>query len=169
MLHHDEVKVSLLKIGLGLLVAGIIWTALIFDEAEKAYDSVLLKQNTSFELESEFVGEDIGFYKIHMIEFAGEEIFIQVLDTKDNVVQEEKIQTRMSVGYFDFDEDGIYKIKISNISKAPVELQLEFGNTNSKKMAPSGILILVGAVTIMVMSYIRIKNYKIEQPEENIS
>ena len=169
MRRHDEVKVSLFKIGLGLLVAGIIWTALIFDEAEKMHDSVLLKHNTSFGLESEFVGEDVGFYKIHMVEFAGEEVFIQVLDAKDNVIREEKIQTRMSVGYFDFAEDGVYKVKVLNISKASVELQVEFGNTNSKKMTPSGVLILVGAVTMMVMAYIRIKNYKIEQPEENIS
>ena len=147
----------------------MVWTALIFDESEKVFDTVLLKENRSFELKSEFVGEDIGFYKIHMTEFTGEEIFIQILDTKDNVIQEEKIQTRMSVGYFNFDEDGTYKVKVTNISKTPVDLQLEFGNTNSKKMTPSGILILAGAVTIMAMSYIKIKNYKIEQPEENIS
>ena len=44
-------------------------------------------------------------------------IFVQVLDTKDNVIQEQKIQTKMSVGYFDFIEDGTYTVKITNISK----------------------------------------------------
>ena len=31
-------------------------------------------------------------------------MFVQILDTKDNIIQEEKIQTKMSVGYFDFDD-----------------------------------------------------------------
>jgi hypothetical protein len=36
-------------------------------------------------------------------------------------------------------------------------------------MIPAGVLILVGAITIIVISYLKIKNYKIEQPDENIS
>ena len=36
-------------------------------------------------------------------------------------------------------------------------------------MLPSGIMVLVGALVMMIISYMKIKNYKIEQPEENIS
>jgi hypothetical protein len=36
-------------------------------------------------------------------------------------------------------------------------------------MFPSGIMILVGAVLIIITSYFKIKNYKIEHPEANIS
>ena len=75
----------------------------------------------------------------------------------------------MSVGYFDFNEDGMYLVKITNISKNSIDIQTEFGNTNSQKMLPSGIIVLVGAIVMMIMSYMKIKNYKIEQPEENIS
>ena len=75
----------------------------------------------------------------------------------------------MSVGYFDFNEDGIHTIKVTNISKNPIDLQVEFGNTNSQKMVIAGVLILVGAVVMMIMSYMKIKNYNIEQPDENIS
>ena len=75
----------------------------------------------------------------------------------------------MSVGYFDFKEDGEYTIKITNIAKNSITTEIEFGNTNSKKMYASGIMILVGAITMIAMSYLKIKNYKIEQPEENIS
>jgi len=104
-----------------------------------------------------------------MPEFTGEEVFVQVLDTKDNVIREERIQTKMSVGYFDFNEDGTHTVKVTNISKNQINLQVEFGNTNSLQMIPAGVLILVGAVIIIVMSYLKIKNYKIEQPDENIS
>ncbi|MFB5619914.1 MAG: hypothetical protein ACE5RC_02110 [Nitrosopumilus sp.] len=162
-------KVSPLKIGLILVIIGMVWTALIFDETGKKHDSIILKESSSFETKSEFSGTDIGYFKIYMPEFSGEEVFVQILDTKDNVIQEEMVQTKMSVGYFGFSEDGEHTIKITNIAKNPINLQIEFGNTNSQKMLPSGIMILVGAVVIMIVSYFKIKNYNIEQPEENIS
>ena len=162
-------KLSLFKIGLVLVIIGIVWTSLIFVDTEKTFEEVLLKQSTSFELESEFVGSDIGFYKVYMPEFSGEEVFVQILDIRDNVIQEQKIQTKMSVGYFDFNGDGTYTAKITNISKNPIDLQVEFGNTNSQEMIPAGILILVGAITMIVMSYLKIKNHNMAQPDENIS
>ena len=98
-----------------------------------------------------------------------EEIFVQILDPNENVIQEQIIQTKMSVGYFDFDKNGEYTIKITNISKNSIDIEIEFGNTNSQKMIPSGVITLVGAITMMIFAYIKIKNYKIEHPEENIS
>ena len=161
-------KVSLFKLGLGLTIIGIIWISFVFAETEKTQGTILLKQSNSFELKSEFTGVDIGFYRVYMPEFAGEEVFVQILDTKDNVIREELIQTKMSVGYFDFYEDGTHTIKVTNISKNQINLQVEFGNTKSQEMTPAGILILAGAVTMIVRSYLKIKNYKIEQPDENI-
>ena len=151
-----------------LIIIGIIWISFVFAETEKTQGTILLKQSNSFELKSEFTGVDIGFYRIYMPEFSGEEVFIQILDTKDNVIREELIRTKMSVGYFDFYEDGTHTIKVTNISKNQINLQVEFGNTKSQEMTPAGILILAGAVTMIVRSYLKIKNYKIEQPDENI-
>lgn len=162
-------KISPFKIGLVLVIVGMIWTAFIFDETEKKYDSILLKESNSFETKLEYSGEDIGYFKLYMPEFAGEEIFIQILDPKDNVIQEQMVQTKMSVAYFNFNEDGEHTLKITNIAKNSIDLQTEFGNTNSQKMFPPGIIILVGSLMMMIMSYVKIKNYKIEQPEENIS
>lgn len=158
----------LFKLGLVLTIIGIIWISFVFAETEKTQGTILLKQSNSFELKSEFTGVDIGFYRIYMPEFSGEEVFIQILDTKDNVIREELIRTKMSVGYFDFYEDGTHTIKVTNISKNQINLQVEFGNTKSQEMTPAGILILAGAVTMIVRSYLKIKNYKIEQPDENI-
>ena len=162
-------KISPFKIGLVLVVVGMIWTAFIFDETEKKYDSIVLKESSSFETKLSFSGIDIGYFKLYMPEFAGEEVFVQILDPKENIIQEQMVQTKMSVAYFDFNEDGEYTIKITNVAKNPIDLQVEFGNTNSQKMYPSGILILVGALVMMIISYLKIKNYNIEQPEENIS
>jgi len=88
------VKVSLLKLGFGLTIVGIIWISLIFVETEKIQDTILLKQSNSFELKLEFTGADIGFYRVYMPEFSGEEVFVQILDTKDNVIQKEEIHTK---------------------------------------------------------------------------
>jgi len=162
-------RISPLKAGTVLMIIGIIWISILFVEAEKAQDSILLKQSSFFELKSKFVGTDIGYYKILIPEFVGDKIFVQILDPKNNIIQEEKIQTKMSVGYFDFSKNGIYTIKITNISKNQIDLQIEFGNTNSQEMIPAGILIVIGAVIIIVISYLKIRNYKIEQPDENIS
>jgi hypothetical protein len=162
-------KISPFKIGLVLVIIGMVGVSLIFNETEKTHDSVLLKESNSFKTKSELTGSDIGYYKFYMPEFSGEEIFVQILDTKDNIIQEQKVQTKMSVGYFDFSENGIYTLKVTNISKNPINLQMEFGNTNSQKMYPTGIMILAGALLMIITSYFKIKNYKIAHPEENIS
>ena len=162
-------KISLLKLGLGLTIIGIIWISFIFVETEKIHDTILLKQSNSLELKLEFTGADIGFYRVYMPEFSGEEVFLQILDTKDNVIQEQNIHTKMSVGYFDFNENGAHTVKVTNISKNQINVQIEFGNTNSLQMIPAGVLILVGSLTMIIMGYLKIKNYKIEQPDENIS
>jgi hypothetical protein len=162
-------KISPFKISLILIITGMVWISLIFNETEKMHDSILLKQSNSIEVKSEFSGVDIGYYKLYMPEFTGEEVFVQILDTGDNVIEEQRIHTKMSVGYFDFNENGIYTVKITNISKNQIDLQIEFGNTNSQKMIPAGITILVGSLGMMIVSYMKIKNYNIEQPEENIS
>lgn len=162
-------KISPFKISLVLVIVGIIWISLVFNGTEKIHDSILLKQSNSIEVKLEFSDADIGYYKLYMPEFAGEEVFVQVLDSSDNVIEEQKVQTKMSVEYFDFNENGTYTVKITNISKNQIDLQIEFGNTNSQKMIVGGIMILVGALGIMMGSYMKIKNYKIAQPEENIS
>ena len=76
---------------------------------------------------------------------------------------------RSSVGYFDFNEDGEYTVKVTNLAKNQINLELEFANTNSKEMIPPGIMILGGSIAMIIMSYLKIKNYKMAQPDENIS
>src|SRR3989338_1369159 len=104
-----------------------------------------------------------------MPEFVGNQIFVQILDRNQNIISEEIIQTKMSVGYFDFEKSGSYTAKITNPSENQINLQIEFGDANSENMISPGVMILVGAVMIIVSSYMKLKNYSIEQPDENIS
>ena len=162
-------KVTLLKIGLVLVILGAIWISIIFVNAEKVNDTFFLKQSSSFESKIMLEKPDIGFYKIYIPDFNGEQVFVQILDIRDNVVKEQIIQTKMSVGYFDFDDEGTHTLKITNVSKNSISVDIEFGNTNSQEMIPGGILLFFGAMTVIVMSYLKIKNYNIAQPDENIS
>jgi len=162
-------RISSFKIGLVLVVIGMIWISGIFNETEKNHDSTLLKKSNSIESKLEFSGMGIGYYKIYMPDFSNENVFVQILDKNLNVIQEQKINTKFSVAYFDFDKDGTYTIKVSNISKNSVNLQIEFGDTNSQKMIAPGIMVVMGSLIIMLISYLKIKNYNIEQPDENIS
>lgn len=162
-------KVSLFKLSLVLVIIGSIWISFIFNETEKTQESVLLKQSDSLELKSKFVGDDIGYYKVYMPEFSADDIFVQIRDNNDNIIQEQSIQTKMSVGYFDFNEDGTYTVKATNISENQIMIQIEFGNTNSQRMIPAGILLVLGVFVLIVISYVKLKNYNIAQPDENIS
>ena len=162
-------KISAFKIGLVLVIIGMIWVAVIFNETEKNHEEALLKKSNSIESKLELIGADIGYYKIYMPEFNNESVFVQILDKNLNIIQEQKVNTKFSVAYFDFDRDGVYTIKVSNISDNSIDVQIEFGDTHSQKMVAPGIMILVGSLIMMLISYLKIKNYNIEQPDENIS
>ena len=141
----------------------------VFLQGDRISEEIVLKSNNSHDIELNFDGKGIGYYKIFMPEFAGNQVFIHILDKNQNIISEEIVQTKMSVGYFDFEKSGIYTAKITNPSENQINLQVEFGDANSENMIPPGVMILVGGVMIIVSSYMRLKNYKIEQPDENIS
>lgn len=162
-------NLSLFKIGIILAISAIIWISIVFLEANKISEEFLVEPSNSHSIKLDFTGKDIGYYKVFMPEFTGEEMFIQILDNKGNIISEQSVQTKLSVGYFEFEKSGKYTVKIVNISEIPVNLRIEFGNTNAQNMIPAGIIVLVGAVIIIISSYMKLKNYKIEQPDENIS
>ena len=162
-------KISLLKIGIILSILGVIWISVEFLEGERISEQFLLESSDSHSLNLNFEGEGIGYYKIFMPEYLGYEIFVQILDNDKNIISEQTVHTKMSVGYFKFENSGKYTIKISNISKEQIDFQVEFGETNSQQMILPGIMVLVGAILIIVMSFLKLKSYKIEQPDENIS
>ncbi|QUC64371.1 hypothetical protein NsoK4_08065 [Nitrosopumilus sp. K4] len=162
-------KVSLFKIGIMLSIVGISWISMVFLQGDRISEEFLLESSNSHKIDMSFAGEDIGYYKVFMPNFSGDEVFVQVLDTVGNVISEQSVHTKMSVAYFDYEKTGKYSVKIVNVSKNPINIQVEFGDTNSKEMIPAGIIILVGSIMIILASYMKLKNYKIAQPDENIS
>lgn len=147
----------------------MIWISFVFLQGDRILENTMLKPYSSHELWLDLNGIGIGYYKILMPEFKGEQLFVQILDKNNNIISEQSIQTKMSVGYFDFDSSGTYTMRVSNHVENQVNLQVEFGNTSSEEMTLPGILTVVGAIIILFSAYIKLKNYKIEQPDKNIS
>ena len=147
----------------------MIWISLVFLEGEKISDEFLLESSESHSISLYFEDSGIGFYKIFMPEYLGHEIFVQVRDVDKNIISEQNVHTKMSVGYFKFEKSGENTINLSNISKDQINLQVEVGETNSQNLIPSGMMILVGVIIIITTSFLKLKNYKIEHPDENIS
>ncbi len=146
----------------------MIWISFVFLQGDRISEEIVLKSSNSHDIGLNFNGKGIGYYKVFMPEFAGEQIFVQILDKNQNIISEESVQTKMSVGYFDFEKSGAYTAKITNPSEKQINLQVEIGDASSETMIPPGIMILVGAVMIIVSSYMKLKNHSIEQPDKNI-
>jgi predicted small secreted protein len=161
-------KISLFKIGVILSVIGMIWISIVFLQGDKISEEIILESSNSHDVKMNLDGVGISYYKVFMPKFSGEQIFVQILDKNQNIISEESVQTKMSVGYFDFEKSGMYTVKVTNPSKNQINLQVELGDAGSEVMIPPGILILVGAVMIIFSSYMKLKNYKIEQPDKNI-
>ena len=151
-----------------LSTIGMIWISFVFLQEERISEEIVLKSTNSHDIELNFDGRGIGYYRVFMPEFAGDRVFIQILDKNQNTVSEEMIQTKMSVGYFDFENSGTYTAKITNPTENMINLQVELGDTKSESMIFPGVMILVGAVMIIVSSYMKLKNYRIEHPDKNI-
>jgi hypothetical protein len=151
-----------------LSAIGIIWISFVFLQGDKISEEIVLESSNSHDVKLNLDGIGIGYYKVFMPKFNGEQIFVQILDKNQNIISEESVQTKMSVGYFDFEKSGIYTVKVTNPSKNQINLQVELGDAGSEVMIPPGVLILVGAIMIIFSSYMKLKNYKIEQPDKNI-
>ena len=164
-----DLKISLFKIGIILSVIGSIWTSGIFLESNKISEEFTLESQHSHKIQLNFEGNGIGYYKIFMPEFLKYKIFVQVLDDNENIISEKNIETKMSVSYFDFDQSGKYTINVVNTLEHPIDIQIELGNTDMEKMIYSGIMVFAGGIIIVISSFIKLRNYKIEHPDENIT
>jgi len=162
-------RISLFKIGIGVTILGMVWLSFVFYQGDKIFENFSLKSSDSFEVKMYLEGKDIAYYKIFMPEFSGNEVFVQVLDQNHNVISDGIIATKMSVGYFEFENSGTYVLKISNLSDDQMNIEIEFGDTNGREMVIPGVITLVGGLMIVIALYIKLRDYRIEQPDENIS
>ncbi len=162
-------KISPLRIGLVLAAIGIVAIVIIFDSNQKVTSSVILEREETANVNLDLSYSGIGYYKITIPDFDEQMIFVQIEDSIGNVISDKKIQTKMSVNYFDFPSGGKYTLKITNISEESTSLQVEFGNTDVSTIRIPAIVLGIGVILILFSVYKRLRNYNTAQPDENIS
>lgn len=162
-------RISPLRIGLVLAAIGIVTIVIIFDSNQKIISSIILEKEETANVNLNSRDGGIGYYRIEISNFDGQTVFVQIEDSVGNVISDKKIQTGMSVNYFDFQFSGEYTLKITNISEKSTSLQVEFGNTDVVALRIPAVILGIGVMLILFSIYKRLRNYSTAQPDENIS
>ena len=161
-------RLSLFKISILLIIIGTSGTGIIFSESDKTEQFMTLKQTESDELALYFEAGDIGYYKITIPEFDGQGVFFRIVDEDYDTISKGIVETKMSIRYFDVKESGIYTMILTNLAQEKMSYEIEIGSTDAKRiMIPAGIM-FVGGLLLLFTSFMKLKNYRTEQPDENI-
>ena len=161
-------KPSVFIICLAIAVVGVIWIGYVFSDVQRISEDIELGIAQTQSVELNLKGNDIGFYKISLPSL-GDTVFAQILNPQNSIISDKKIETKSAINYFDFKNGGTYTVKITNLTEHSIVINVEFGQLNVNEMIYPGILILLGCIGMVFASFRKLFNYKIAQPEENIS
>jgi hypothetical protein len=115
-----------------------------------------------------FEAGDIGYYKITIPEFDGQGVFFRIVDEDYDTISKGIAETKMSIRYFDVKESGIYTMILTNLAQEKMDCEIEIGSTDAIRiMIPAGIM-FTGGLLLLFTSFMKLKNYRTEQPDENI-
>ena len=162
-------KFTSFRIGLLLMIIGSIWIALVFSTAEKTSQDLSLVTKEGVNLDLDLKGKGLGFYKITIPYYSKEIVLVKVLDPQGNVIDLKRIETKMSVNYFDFSYTGKYTLEITNLSENPIQIKTDFGDTKAVEFTFPSSIALIGMCLIVWSGYKRLRNYSTAHPEENKS
>ena len=161
-------RLTLFKISILLIIIGASGTGVIFSEAERVTEIMLLKQNESDDISMFFEANDIGYHKVTIPEFEGQGVFYRIVDENYDTISKGIVETKMSIRYFDVKETGVYTMVMTNLAQEKMSYEVEIGSTNAIIISiPAGVM-FVGGLLLLFASYMKLKNYRIAQPDENI-
>ncbi|MBT3474666.1 MAG: hypothetical protein HOM82_05495 [Thaumarchaeota archaeon] len=161
-------RLSLFKISILLVIIGASGTGIIFSESDKIQQVMTLNQTEFNEVSLFFEAEDIAYYKITIPEFEGQGVFYRIVDEDQNTISKGISETKMSIRYFDVKESGVHTMIVTNLSQESMKYEIEIGSTDANKIIiPAGIM-FVGGLLLLFTSFMKLKNYRTEQPDENI-
>ncbi|MDA0756529.1 MAG: hypothetical protein O3C04_04080 [Crenarchaeota archaeon] len=161
-------RLSLFKISIILIIIGASGTGIIFSESDKIQKFMTLKLTEFDEVSLYFEVGDIAYYKITIPEFEGQGVFYRIVDENHNTISKGISETKMSIKYFDVKKSGIHTMIVTNLSQESMKYEIEIGSTDSNKIIiPTGIM-FIGGLLLLFTSFMKLKNYRIEQPDENI-
>ena len=161
-------RLSIFKISILLIAIGASGTGIIFSEADRSLQIMTLKQTESNQISMYFEIDDIGYHRITIPEFQGQGVFFRIVDEDYDTISKGIVETKMSIRYFDVKEPGIYTLILTNLAQEKMNYDVEIGSTNALIISmPAGVM-FVGGLLLLFSSYMKLKNYRIAQPDENI-
>ena len=161
-------RLTLFKISILLIIIGASGTGVFFSEAERMTEIMLLKQNESDDISMFFEANDIGYHKVTIPEFEGQGVFYRIVDENYDTISKGIVETKMSIRYFDVKETGVYTMVMTNLAQEKMNYEVEIGSMNAIIISiPAGVM-FVGGLLLLFASYMKLKNYRIAQPDENI-
>jgi len=150
--------------GIFLVIFGIVWIWLIFysEIEESEINSLNPEESKTFQLY--LTDKGLAYYKISIINYELQTLFVQIMEAKNNVIEEQKIDTKMSVNFFEYELDGIYNIRITNISEKTTEFKVEYGDSKSEELAAPIIPSIIGILLIIFTVYRKMMTFNIKHP-----
>ena len=161
-------RLSIFKISILLIIIGASGTGIIFSEADRTSELMSLKQTESDQISMYFEVDDIGYHRITIPEFQGQGVYFRIVDENYDTISKGIAETKMSIRYFDVKESGVYTLVLTNLAQEKMNYEVEIGSTNALIISiPAGVM-FVGGLLLLFSSYMKLKNYRIAQPDENI-
>ena len=106
--------------------------------------------------------------RLQFPEFEGQGVFYRIVNEDHDTVSKGVSETKMSIRYFDVKESGIHTMILTSLSQEKMSYEIEIGSTDANRiMIPAGIM-FVGGLLLLFTSFMKLKNYRTEQPDENI-
>ena len=149
----------MLSFGIMLLLVGSV--SMLFIHITDSTNDELIELDGTYHIKEFHITEleSIGFYKIEINNFNENRIFIQIFDSKQNIIHDKKIETEISVNYFDINSDGEYEIILTNLSDSNLKLVFEYGNLDYSKIILPGMMLLIGLICTILSTYSNLRNY----------
>ena len=155
---------SSFKNGIIIISIGIVWMWLIFSDGINESELISINPQKSKTFDLLLTGQGIAFYEIHIKNYQQSPLFVQVLDSKGNIIAEQKIHTILSENFFDFSNKGNYVIRITNFSEKNIEFSIRYGDTKLEQLLIPEIITFVGSNILIYAVFRRMKYYSIAQP-----
>ena len=152
-------RLTLFKISILLIIIGASGTGVVFSEAERVTEIMLLKQNESDDISMFFEANDIGYHKVTIPEFEGQGVFYRIVDENYDTISKGIVETKMSIRYFDVKETGVYTMVMTNLAQEKMNYEVEIGSTNAIIISiPAGVM-FVGGLLLLFASYMKSVSY----------
>jgi hypothetical protein len=157
-------NISSFRNGIIIIFIGLVWTWLIFSEGIYESELISIHPQKSETFNFPLQGKGIAFYEINIKNYQQNPLFVQILEPNGNIIAEQKIHTILSENYFNFNSNGNYVIRVTNISEQNIEFSITYGDTKLEELLVPEIVIFIGSTILIYAIFRKMKHYSIAQP-----